>query len=53
MATDVMGLVIENIRTTVSSVNGAPAAMSRWPAVDEWTSLPERLMAMCQPASFF
>jgi hypothetical protein len=49
----VIGLVIENMRTTVSSVNGAPLVMSRCPALDEWTSLPERLIAMCQPANFF
>ncbi len=30
-ATEVIGLLIENIRTTVSSVNGRSAAMSRWP----------------------
>jgi hypothetical protein len=50
-ATDVIGLVIENIRTTVSSVNGSPAARSRRPRVDECTMLPARLMAMCHPDS--
>jgi hypothetical protein len=50
-ATDVIGLVIENIRTTVSSVNGSSPAMSRWPASRSARCLPWRLMAMCHPAS--
>jgi hypothetical protein len=51
-ATDVIGLLIENSRTSVSSVNGASDSMSRWPLVDECTNWPRRLTAMCHPANF-
>jgi hypothetical protein len=39
-ATDAIGLVIENNRTTVSSTQGSDASRSRYPAVAWWTRCP-------------
>ena len=50
-ATEVIGLVIENIRTIESLVHSVPASRSRWPAVLWCTTCPPRLTRICQPVN--